>query len=127
MEINSPDVDPSRGLTELPTSPVDATNQIARGCAAGRAASEAIGEFVVTGRGGLPANPSEVLDQEAVAAPWVESPANQTGTAAIDPPPLPPPPLPTVEATSWTIDTAGKITLVAPTASQVVAGVDCPI
>ncbi|MBW4562055.1 MAG: filamentous hemagglutinin N-terminal domain-containing protein [Mojavia pulchra JT2-VF2] len=64
VNINTPDVDPSRGLAELPAEVVDASGLIAQGCAAhnGKIASQ----FTITGRGGLPPNPSELLSSDAV-------------------------------------------------------------
>nr|MDJ0576785.1 filamentous hemagglutinin N-terminal domain-containing protein [Xenococcaceae cyanobacterium MO_234.B1] len=55
------EVDPARGLTELPSNIVDASRLIAKSCLAGGAMAEEQNEFVVTGRGGLPANPKESL------------------------------------------------------------------
>ncbi|HEY9610185.1 S-layer family protein [Allocoleopsis sp.] len=48
ITINSPDVDPSRGLTELPSNFTDSSNQIAAGCPADKG-----NRFSVTGRGGI--------------------------------------------------------------------------
>lgn len=64
VNINTPDVDPSRGLAELPAEVVDASGLIAQGCNAqnGKIASQ----FTITGRGGLPPNPSELLSSDAV-------------------------------------------------------------
>ena len=54
VELNTPDVDPSRGLTELPENLTDSGTQIAAVCTA-----TGENEFTVTGRGGLPQAPSE--------------------------------------------------------------------
>jgi filamentous hemagglutinin family protein len=64
VNINTPDVDPSRGLAELPAEVVDASGLIAQGCNAqnGKIASQ----FTIIGRGGLPPNPSELLSSDAV-------------------------------------------------------------
>lgn len=64
VEINTPDVEPSSGLVELPSNVVDISNLIASRC------SGSIGnQFVVTGRGGLPPNPYEYLNIDAV---WLD-------------------------------------------------------
>jgi len=60
VNLITPGIDPSRGLAELPTEVVDATDAIAQGCPANEGNS-----FVVTGRGGLPPNPEQQLDDDA--------------------------------------------------------------
>jgi filamentous hemagglutinin family protein len=69
VEINSPDVDPSKGLVELPVNVVDASTQIAASCNGGGKLAK--GKFTVTGRGGIPSNPIEQLTAEAVLADWI--------------------------------------------------------
>lgn len=64
VEINTPDVDPSLGIVALPAELVDASRLIASGCgASGRLGKS---EFIVTGRGGLPPNPSDTLSSDTV-------------------------------------------------------------
>ena len=53
VNITPPDVDPNRGLIELPVGVVDAANQITQTCP-GVGARQNRSEFVVKGRGGLP-------------------------------------------------------------------------
>jgi large exoprotein involved in heme utilization and adhesion len=66
VELNTPDIDPSRGLANLPIEVVDASNQIDQTCAAGRGEAGK-NEFIIIGRGGLPSNPYEMLsDDEAL-------------------------------------------------------------
>jgi large exoprotein involved in heme utilization and adhesion len=70
VQVNGPDVDPSRGLAELPTDVVDASEQIDRRCTpAGRTAQR--NSFTITGRGGLPPSPNDVLQAESVVVNWV--------------------------------------------------------
>lgn len=65
IEINTPDVDPSRGLVNLPTNLVDASQLIAQTCSnGGEATANQQSEFIVTGRGGLPPNPIEPLSSD---------------------------------------------------------------
>ncbi|WP_308796578.1 filamentous hemagglutinin N-terminal domain-containing protein [Tolypothrix sp. FACHB-123] len=67
VEINTPDVDPSNGLVNLPTNLVDASRLITQSCRdTGGATANQQSEFIVTGRGGLPSNPSELLNSDAV-------------------------------------------------------------
>ncbi|MDZ8085044.1 MAG: filamentous hemagglutinin N-terminal domain-containing protein [Nostoc sp. DedQUE12b] len=69
VQINTPDVDPSRGLVELLTNLVDPSTQIAQGCSnRGRRTDS---RFIATGRSGLPESPHEPLRGRAVIAPWV--------------------------------------------------------
>lgn len=72
VTINTPDVDPSRGLTELPAEVVDVSQQIAQTCPTSGDVAGEIGEFVITGRGGLPPNPAEILSGETMLTPLAE-------------------------------------------------------
>ncbi|AFZ19924.1 two-partner secretion domain-containing protein [Allocoleopsis franciscana] len=107
-------VDPSRGLAQLPTNIVDASQQIDRRCTP--AAADQKSSFVVTGRGGLPPSPNEVLQSESVITPdWVTlnseadnisrvtAPINPTKTASN----------PLVEAQSWVYGANGEVILTA--------------
>lgn len=67
VQINTPDVDPSSGLVELPTTVVDVEGLVARNLCAPKQAGSS---FVVTGRGGLPASPNDPLTNEVVALVW---------------------------------------------------------
>jgi large exoprotein involved in heme utilization and adhesion len=63
VELNTPGIDPSRGLANLPTEVVDASNQIAQACGT-RGAEAGKNEFIVTGRRGMPSNPHEPLSTD---------------------------------------------------------------
>jgi len=63
VKLNSP-LDPSRGLTELPSNFVDPTGQIIQGCPA--MGKNGGSRFVVTGRGGVPPTPDDVLTLDTV-------------------------------------------------------------
>ncbi|GAP98073.1 two-partner secretion domain-containing protein [Leptolyngbya sp. NIES-2104] len=54
VQITTLGVDPNSGLINLPTDVVDSSQQIATGCAGIQDSS-----FIISGRGGLPTNPSE--------------------------------------------------------------------
>jgi filamentous hemagglutinin family protein len=57
VQLNTIDVDPSQGLIELPNNLPDPRDQIAQNpCQRGIGS-----EFIITGRGGLPASPNETL------------------------------------------------------------------
>ncbi|MBW4492149.1 MAG: S-layer family protein [Oscillatoria princeps RMCB-10] len=109
VEINTPDVNPAAGLLEVSTSFSDISNQIVTGCAADRG-----NRFVVTGRGGIPADPSEPLRETAVwrdvrlvGATGTQPQARKSAEA-----PIPPAP-PLVEATGWVMGAGSQVHLVA--------------
>ncbi|MDZ8092227.1 MAG: filamentous hemagglutinin N-terminal domain-containing protein [Nostoc sp. DedQUE05] len=112
VTINSPDTDPSRGLIQLPSNLVDASQQIAQSCTPKRGQNAS--RFIATGRGGLPQSPNEPLQGRAVITGWVDLPAQATAIADN---------LSTatmtkssdliVEAQRWIVDGNGDIMLVA--------------
>jgi filamentous hemagglutinin family protein len=67
VEINDPSIDPSQELVNLPVEIVEPT--LAQSCQAGAGRNE--NRFVITGRGGLPASPTEPLLSDAVLADWI--------------------------------------------------------
>ncbi|MHC5745457.1 MAG: two-partner secretion domain-containing protein [Nostoc sp.] len=112
VTINSPDTDPSRGLIQLPSNLVDASQQIAQGCTPrGR---QNASRFIATGRGGLPLNPNEPLRGRAVITGWVDLPeqataiADKSSTASMTKSDDQ-----IVEAQGWIVDANGNIMLVA--------------
>lgn len=128
VELNSPEVDPSQGLAELPSTLIDAQTQVVAAC--GNATGN---EFVVTGRGGAPEMPTQGLRAEEV---WEDlrllmslgdrelpqelprSRRTRRGSqAGADPltglPASSGPPPPIVEAQGWTRGPNGQIALVA--------------
>ncbi len=110
VQINTPDVDPSRGLVELPTGLVDITRQIATACAPQD--ENRRNSFTVTGRGGLPESPTDGLQDFSVIAEWVERPEqeqNKPGKFSLSVSTQPS----IVEASGWMVDAGGKIHLVA--------------
>ncbi len=116
VDINTPDIDPSSGLVALPTVPVD--TEVVQACTS--SSSQANSKFVVTGRGGLPPNPTEALNPDEIAINWVTlqpesdgkySTANSTNPTNLESKPI-------IEAQGWIIDKDGKVVLTAsvPTA-----------
>ncbi|BAY49208.1 hemagglutination activity domain protein [Scytonema sp. HK-05] len=67
VTLNTPEVDPSQGLIELPADIVDVAGLVNQNLCV--AASEG-SEFIVTGRGGLPPSPREVLNPDAAWEDW---------------------------------------------------------
>ncbi|MUG91175.1 filamentous hemagglutinin N-terminal domain-containing protein [Scytonema sp. UIC 10036] len=80
VEISPPDVDLTSGLVELPINLVDASNQIYTACTPGTRQFQ--NTFISTGRGGLPLNPIEPLQDANTIAQWVRlrSPLNAQTT-----------------------------------------------
>ncbi|WDD32955.1 filamentous hemagglutinin N-terminal domain-containing protein [Nostoc sp. UHCC 0926] len=120
VQLSTPDVDPNRGLVELPTNLVDVSGQISQSCTLG--SKQSANSFVVTGRGGLPLNPTEPLRDSATLAEWVQlrakpenppkaqeqkQPTEVLTTTQVSPA------APIVEAQGWIVDTNGDIVLVA--------------
>ncbi len=109
VEINQPDVDLSRGLINLPTIPVD--TEVAQGCTAG--GSQALSQFIITGRGGLPPSPYDMLTPDAVEVDLVTlnpSSDNRKSPSVNKNPPIPEP---IVEATGWEINEKGEVVFTA--------------
>ena len=70
VQINSPDVDPSKGLVQLPVNLVDASQQIVADCNTGGKIAKS--SFIATGRGGLAPDPTEpLIADDAVLADWI--------------------------------------------------------
>ncbi|MDZ8188419.1 MAG: filamentous hemagglutinin N-terminal domain-containing protein [Nostoc sp. ChiSLP02] len=109
VELNTPDIDPNSGLVELPAVPVD--TEVAQGCSAG--SSIAKSQFTITGRGGLPPNPGEALNTDAVQVdlvtlnPKVAQRSNTAISTTINSA------SPIIEATGWVISANGDVTLIA--------------
>ncbi len=59
VQINTLDIDPSQGLTNLPEAPVEVSGLIANSCIARSTHNE--NRFVITGPGGLPPRPGDAL------------------------------------------------------------------
>jgi large exoprotein involved in heme utilization and adhesion len=126
VELNTPGIDPSRGLANLPTEVINASNQIAQTCGAGgREGRE--NEFIVKGRGGMaphpyePLSPNDILGDIYLPAGF-SSPSNskpitsrtvtsQSATSNAKPP--------IVEAQGWRINDKGQVVLTAAASTPV--------
>ena len=68
ISINTPDFDPTTGLINLPASVGDASDQISQ-----NPCQQGVGsQFIVTGKGGLPPNPTETLNSDRITVDLVE-------------------------------------------------------
>jgi large exoprotein involved in heme utilization and adhesion len=113
IEIQTPDVDPSTGLLQLPETPIDAASLIGQNpCAKGVES-----EFVDRGRGGLPPIPSEALRGEESSADLLDFPPDWESRVLEDDrnsePVTEPPVRQLVEAQGWFIDSQGRVILTA--------------
>jgi filamentous hemagglutinin family protein len=102
VQISNVDVDVNSGLVTLPTEPLDGSRNIAKDCK-----SQQDSRFVVTGRGGIPPQPNDVLSSDR---PWVDLQAtprsNQIAQAMA-------PAASFHEATTWQISSLGETQLIA--------------
>ncbi|WP_375510415.1 filamentous hemagglutinin N-terminal domain-containing protein [uncultured Nostoc sp.] len=116
VNINTPDVDPTRGLTQLPSVPTDPANQIVAGCPSNESAN-----FVISGRGGLPEDPRQVLRGQVVLQDMRVSADSPNKSEQISHRKVPDikgqPPL--LEATGWMINQLGQVELVANITTQI--------
>jgi filamentous hemagglutinin family protein len=111
VELNTPDVDPSSGLAPVPVVPVE--TEIVQACTPGSTGGES--EFVVTGRGGLPPNPSAVLSSDAIEVDWVTltSREGDSSSPAISASPTAPKSASMAEAQGWVVNRDGEVVLTA--------------
>ncbi|MGK7876854.1 MAG: filamentous hemagglutinin N-terminal domain-containing protein [Xenococcaceae cyanobacterium] len=122
VAINTPEVDPSSGLVELPMEVVDVQGLVTQGCRG--SGNIAAGEFIITGRGGVPPNPNETITDNPVLVDLGypsssitphnhSSPIENQQQSAVTPQPTDASSKPIVEAQGWIIDANGKVLLTA--------------
>ena len=122
VEINRLGVDFSQGLVKLPENPSDPSDRITTGCAANRGNS-----FTVTGRGGLPEDPTQPLrgrtvwrDLRLASGSTENEPPGNFPSSVVNPQSLRPTPVrQLVEATGWVMKPDGQIELVAHAANVI--------
>jgi filamentous hemagglutinin family protein len=114
--ITSPDTDPNQGAIALPDNIVDASRLIAQGCSSGSIAAQEIGSLVVTGRGGLPTDPTGTLNSNQLLLDWVTTEAESVplpAAATISAPEAAAAPQPIEEVQALTLNDEGEVVLVA--------------
>jgi filamentous hemagglutinin family protein len=114
VEIQTPDVDPTKGIVALPEEVVDVTGLIAQGCGTGRVAQSS--QFILTGRGGLSPNPGGTIPSDTVLEDLGTVPvqrARKDSGTAISTKPTRPSAAPLVEAQGWVINSSGQLVLTA--------------
>jgi filamentous hemagglutinin family protein len=68
VEINTPDIDPTRGLIDLTQTVTDPEEQISQ-----NPCEQTVGsEFIITGKGGIPPNPHDRLTSDVIRVDLVE-------------------------------------------------------
>ncbi|MCA1992556.1 MAG: hypothetical protein LDL41_11065 [Coleofasciculus sp. S288] len=102
-------------LRNVGSNLVDAESQIDRTCTPGGAATRS--SFVVTGRGGIPLNPLDPLNSDAVVSEWValDSEEENIDNANPETNPTSVTHRRIVEATGWVKTAEGQMILVAQT------------
>ncbi|MBD0304385.1 MAG: S-layer family protein, partial [Tolypothrix sp. T3-bin4] len=129
VRINTPDVDPSRGLITLPAVLVESTRLVASTCAA--FADKGGSSFLITGRGGLPPSPDDFLTSDVLwsdtrltsigsgenpkvsnTTPKVQTQAKKSDRIVIRP------------ATGWVFNGKGEVTLIAQSPSDIPQGLE---
>ncbi|HLO47931.1 MAG TPA: filamentous hemagglutinin, partial [Kamptonema sp.] len=100
-------VNPAQGLVALPENVVDPAALIAANPCTQGAGSE----FAITGKGGVPPNPNDVLSSDSALFNWVEPALGEsqkvTTSAEIEIQPQA-----VIPAQGWVMDAQGKVTLV---------------
>ena len=113
VQITTPGIDPSQLIANLPENLVNVDALVPQSCGKGAASSN----FVVTGRGGLPSNPTETLSGDTVLADFTTLPESVSrARATVQQPAYPDtqqqtPPI--VEAQGWVVNEKGQVVLTA--------------
>lgn len=84
VTVFSPEVDPGAGLTALSANFVDASSLVARDVCKPK---EKESSFTITGRGGLPPNPYDMVAPDTTSVEWATGesfPQNPTGRKPVD-------------------------------------------
>ena len=109
IAINTPEVDPTSGLINLPASVGDASDQISQNpCEQGLGS-----EFIVTGKGGLPPNVNESLNSESTQVGLIETVPSQQQKVTAKNIPSNNSIAEAVPAMGWVFNDKGEVTLTA--------------
>jgi filamentous hemagglutinin family protein len=112
VTLNTPEVQSGVGVVELEARAIDPETLVTVGCRDYQGS-----ELIVTGRGGLPPDPTQPLTSDR---PWQDlrfledrSPDSNSNRTLPQSTMLPPPPTQLVEATGWRINDRGQVELIA--------------
>ncbi|MDZ8221513.1 S-layer family protein [Nostoc sp. ChiVER01] len=112
VTLNTPDVEPKSGLVNLPTVPID--TEVAQTCQAGGTFAKS--SFTITGRGGLPPNPTtDILTPDLVHVDLVSLNPNSDNPdrSFVPSKTTTPAPEPIIEATGLALNQKGEVVLTA--------------
>jgi filamentous hemagglutinin family protein len=128
IEINTLEIDPNRGLIELPQVPASDT-QVVQACQDSMDVDSQQSEFVITGRGGIAPSPYQILASDDVPVGWVSLPNPEINVASTQKPKnshqfkiqnsrfkngnISSSPHQIIEAQGWVLDRNGEVNLVA--------------
>ncbi|RMF26648.1 MAG: S-layer family protein, partial [Cyanobacteria bacterium J083] len=112
VETNTPDIDPSQGLIQLPQNVIDANELVAQNaCQEGEESS-----LIVTGKGGLPPNSNPTTAKtdltEVELIPWQEEPETEIENETEEIPSEVNPDSSLKPAKGWVVNEQGEIFLV---------------
>ena len=130
VNVNQPDVDPTQEIIELPEGIGDRSDLIGQVCPRNTAESDVMGEFFITGRGGLPPSPDQPLSSDVV---WEDTRSTAT-TRERTPKTIVKTPKPKANkitpATGWVFNEKGEVTLISsaskPTLEKFGSASSCP-
>lgn len=118
VQVKNVGVDPNSGLMTLSETLIDTSQQVAEGCSSAKN-----GSFIITGRGGMPENPTERVVRDR---PWADLRALSPTSVTSSPSTLPPAPL--IEATSWYRNPqTGRIELIADRPNHTTLSATCSV
>jgi large exoprotein involved in heme utilization and adhesion len=123
VSINTPDVDPSRGLVQLPVDLTDASRLIVQTCPTGDTIAKPPNQFIITGRGGLPPTPREAVNRDAIQVDLVTADGEASASVSQTAPDQNPlsSDAPIVEAQGWQVAADGTLYLVAAAPQSAIA------
>jgi filamentous hemagglutinin family protein len=114
IQINTPDVEPGKGIVTLPEDVTDASQAIAKSCSTSEDSRHS--ELVITGRGGLPPSPDQPLSSDVVWSDTrLNAMTNQPHSSKRSTTKLTP--IEIVPATGWIFNQQGEVTLIANTSN----------
>ncbi|MFB2769094.1 filamentous hemagglutinin N-terminal domain-containing protein [Pelatocladus sp. BLCC-F211] len=118
VNLNTLDIDPTQGLSELPENTTDPSSQIAQNpCQKGSGSA-----FIVTGRGGIPSSPSDSFNSDNVRVDLLQPITNNNNPQNLtnNPPKIQTATKEIIPAQGWIFNEKGEVVLTAydPTTSS---------
>ena len=83
VTLNTPNIDPSRGLTTIPLNLADPSKQVNQSCAIGGKLSNKTNSFTISGKGGLPKSPTDELSNTQSLVELVNPVSSSTNRASV--------------------------------------------